>query len=526
MNFSAQRIQNRFPEWSAVRSNPSSLGARLISTAVEPLEALLLSMMHLQDEKHLLRHWCGVGQTYHIQLNEADYFPIVKGRGISTYTYPVVEGDSHILERVESVEDFLRFPPTRVGASETFTHTNKSLVVSSEDISTINALPFDCQLWFLIRDSTHWDKRTANSDRLAIDQAFVSITGKDCNGKTITDLIFVNDDGVYRGSHIFREVTSLDWGGFNGILEVHWNGGYMPYVEDPYRSVVFTDYESPLRYKIEDFEYDSQSYISLSYVGRRIKFGNEYRKESLENFENEEVYAEVVLLDDQGNPITDSASLVMDARTSKLYLLTQDQTIHVYDPSLPNFTAPSLNTVPTNNILIDVGTANFYPRMGSTVKMWTSLRKQDARITNVVIKRRSPSGLVRYLQADKSWGLSSYSFSSRSADPSRDRWIDLNFNTEYDEIGQWEYEIPCDSELGSSAYWTSVLVGSLQAEASLTLGTSNVTGITFDIQDNLLAIKNSSQVLAFNLHYDYYLAVEESNKLILREEYSSVEVTY
>ena len=75
MSFLIQRIVNRYPHWSKIRQDPSTLGQRLIEPFAETFEALQANQLRLDDELHLLRYWTGLGQLWNILLEEEDFFP-------------------------------------------------------------------------------------------------------------------------------------------------------------------------------------------------------------------------------------------------------------------------------------------------------------------------------------------------------------------------------------------------------------------------------------------------------------------
>lgn len=523
MSFLTQRIANRFPHWSKVRRDPSSLGQRVVSTFAETLEVVEANQFRMDWEIHLCKPWLGPGQIYTVDLEEADFFPSARGNsGGLTYTYPTVVGDALSCAQSDTFEDMIYGVPTRISAIEDFAST--SYLVWDSDAPTVYTNPPDAQvLWILITDSDEWLSRTATRNPLFEGSAFIRIVGKDINDLDRTEIVNPRDDGLWRTSHFFKEISSIEFEGWTGRVRVYWSAANQEVLTDPYKTLVFDDFEAPLQYEMSTTVVDAITYSVLTYRGQRFKIGAEYRRPNVEDTESEEELTSLMLLDDAGDPFTYVDFAISDFN-SFLYVLDDTGMVHVYDTTLPDFVVSQLSTEISTDAYMRVEPLNPYAVYGATEKLFTSLFRPRYPVSYAIIKRVSPTGVVRYLQGDLTWGAGSYQLVSAST-LNKLGWQELTFSTEYDEMGQWEYWTTCQTTKDATVNYTAVIAGSLGAEISLDTAVVAPLSLSFDRKDQL-QVGDATDVYRFQLHKDCFIPREETNQIILREDYTAVEVTY
>lgn len=523
MSFLTQRIANRYPHWSKLRQDPASLGQRLLDPFAETLEVLQVNQLRMDDELHLLRWWLGLGTLWAVHLDEADYFP--RTRAISgglSHTYPTVVADGITLTRFDTFEEFAFGCPSRIEALETVASTTY-LVWDSNASSTYNTLPDAQRLWILIDGSDEWYRKTSSRHRLFEGTAFIRITGTDINDLDLVEVINPKDDGLHRCSHFFKEVTAVEHEGFDGRVRVYWSGARQEVVTDPNRVVVFDDFEAPLQYSLSTVIPDVTTYALLSFMGARYKIGHEYRRPNNDDLDNTEVLGSIVLTDESGTAFTPADFGYSDFH-GLLFVLDSTGVVHVFDPALPQFVPSQLTTTPSLDSYMRVDPLQPYAVFGNTEKLFTSLHRPRYPVTWVTIKRVSPSGDIKYLQSDKTWDVTTYRHRP-SLTQNQNNWQELTFETEYDELGQWEYWTTCQTDNDSTVSYSAVVVGELQALVSLDTAVAGANSISFGRRDEL-QIGNGTNVYRFTMHKDGYLAQEDRNQIVLREEYDAVEVTY
>jgi hypothetical protein len=162
-----------------------------------------------------------------------------------------------------------------------------------------------------------------------------------------------------------------------------------------------------------------------------------------------------------------------------------------------------------------------------TMKMWTWHRILRAPIKSAKIYREKPDGFggrkVEYLQLDKSWSSSSYSFAGdEDGGLPEHTWTDFSFETNFNILGQWNFF--CEVELSGTGeirrHATAVMCESISALRSFPLPNSinDGTGIFFNA-DGYLCVRRSANApsqtetddyVAFHLARDTYY-VESSS---------------
>lgn len=523
MSFLTQRIANRFPHWSKVRRDPSSLGQRTISTFAETLEVMQANQYRLSWEMHPSKFWLGLGAIYTIDLEEEDYFPTARSvSGGIKYTYPDVFGDSLELEQVETYEDMIYGVPTRIELAETLDFTDY-LIWDSEAAETYNAMPDAQRLWVLITDSDEWIKKTESRNPLFEGSAFIRITGIDINDLERVEVINPKDDGLWRCSYLFKEVTAVETEGWTGRTRVYWANANQETLTDPYKVIVLEDFEAPLQYELSTTVVDATTHTLLTYKGQRFKDGTRYRRPNVEDMDSEEQLTSLILYDGAGQPFNYADYCISDFN-GLLCVLDDAGVVHVYDANLPDFAPSQLTTEVSSDPYMRIEPLNPFAIYGATEKLFTSLFRPRYPVVSATIKRVSPSGVVRYLQADLTWGVSSALLGGGSS-LSSFGWQELTFETEYDEVGQWEYWVTCRTAKDSTVNYTAVMVGALTAAVSLDTELAGLTSVSFDRKDQL-QVSDGASIYRYTLHKDCWLPREETNQIITRETYAEVEVSY
>ena len=294
-------------------------------------------------------------------------------------------------------------------------------------------------------------------------------------------------------------------------------------MRDPYKVIIFEDFEAPLQNEMSVNTIDATDYSFLTLIGHRFRDGKEYRRPNVEDMESSEELTKLVLLDDVGAEFT-YTDFCFSNFNGFMYVLDSAGMIHIYDTSLPDFSVSQLSTQISNDPYMRIDPLNPFAVYGDTEKLFTSLFRPRWPVLYAIIKRVSPTGVVRYLQSDNTWDVTSAELSNNLVQ-NPFNWQEITFETEYDEIGQWEYWVTCKTTNDATINYTAVMAGSLTALVSLDSEISNPTSISFDRKDQL-QIGDGTDLYRFSLHKDCFLPRDETNQIVLRENYSAIEVTY
>lgn len=260
----------------------------------------------------------------------------------------------------------------------------------------------------------------------------------------------------------------------------------------------------------------------LSSFTNVLKRGWEYRTGDGIPMENTETLLTHILRDSEENDY-EIAGFAISPDTTRLYTIGTDGIAHVYDYELPAFTPPQVES--DKSVSIMLLPLSPYETKESTEYVWTWFGKPHKHIVSVTIKRISPTGVTRYLQADKTWGVGTYSFSGMDTIAPDKSWIDFRFATTYTALGQWEYYaivVLKDGTVETSQ--VSVMVPHLDALVDIDLSIVDPTGMFF-YHTGELGIATEDAMHLVTQYRDTYYADPSTNRLFIREDYNEIEVT-
>lgn len=519
MSFRTQRLANRFPLWTKVRSDPSSMGSRLLQTFAEGLEENSITAQRLVENLVLGKRSVGRGFLHEIILEGDDVLVPSETASGYEWEYPVVTGtvgaDVFTVEKLDTLTDMLCSFPTRFSTEKSSSHGSRVIWESSAPY-TYSALDYVDRLWVKVEGSTSFVNKSLKRDREKSGIAAITILGVDKSHNTFSEVITIVDDGVYVTSFAFMQVTEILYEGFNGTVTVTLGPDDLPFELDPYRVLVFDDMEGPLKLELES---GALSYVT--YVADRFKTGKQYRRPGIETLNNEEAQISLLLQDSDGVEY-EALSIAVSPNNTYLYSLDTLGRVHVHDHTMPEFIAPAANDTVAS--YMDIVPLAPYARFGRTEYLWTRFSRMRYPIAWIQIKRTSPLGTVSYLQSDKTWGVSvtniNYPLQAKAA---LNQWKDFRFSTEYDETGTWEYELTTKSTVDTTVFVVSVCCASLVANVTIDTEMVGLSSLYFD--DNGYLVVDTGTVAYFlNEHVDKYIIDEELSHIWLSDEYDSIEV--
>lgn len=525
-----QRLVNNYPAWTKIRKDPSSFGFRMNSVFGDHFDFVYGELKQNYLSWQLNKEGLGLGEIWFINLEPDDYMLSTATTGGSlSWTYPVVVADSRSLQRVESLEELYWSVPDRLVLHDQLdTHitvATKSYLAEP----TIATMLIDSRLRLRIQNSTDWFKRTALNNRLQPGIHRVIIDGYDADGVAVAESIDVVDDGDYYTRTIYSGITNLTTQGFNGDITLT---AYAPktVLEDTFHLAVSdSGLEGPLYMELS---YNDDSATSqITYYTSLVKQGENY-KDGVDQlpYNREDLWTQA-LLDSDGNEI-EVIDTTVNPNTTRLYALDTSGTVHVYEYGLQRFSPPSLESTLTKATYIDIDPAQYWGSYGETIMMFTRFSRPRFPVSRVEIKRISPTGVVNYLQADKSWSVSQYSWQGNPNAKGfyENTFQDITFETVCSEYGQWEFYCTCISVHDTTVTYTAICVDSMQAIRSLSTGLTDLVSINYSDDGYLAILKDRPTISDPYTVYKYkelsdvFLADEENQTLYFREEYNLVEV--
>ena len=522
MAFTAQRLANRYPVWTKIRRDPSSMGQRFFSVFGDGIDESFILAKRLAYDRRLLNVFNGPGLAYVVDLSEDDAIVLASNGTAKTWVYPTVVGDSITLTRYDYLADLLSLAPSRFGTTVIDTATLQ--VWSSSAPTTYVDLAVEGYLFISVENSENFYRKTARTNVDKSGRHQVVLTGTDQNDVEFVEYLQIPDIGYYQTQNVFKTLTNVFYEGFDGDVTVSLAPVSPDWIQDPMRVLVAFDNEGPLQYKLSNRTYGGDPYAHVVYQTSRIKLGELYRKSGLEDVSNFEEEHELLLLNEAGDSYTATAMCVSPIN-GKLYVLGSTGYVYIYEPVLPAFLPLSVEE--TLESYIEIHPETHYTYMGATQKLWTYHARLRHAIGGVRIRRVSPSGTTRYLQVDKAtWGASPYTFAGPSSQVPELSWQDFNFDNLYDEIGQWEFYTEVDSGDATTIYGTAVQIAALSPEAEISNGIIDANGAFIDHNGKFCLSRTSNKIYRYPQILDGYVADPESQLLIMAHSYTDIKVSY
>lgn len=532
MALMTQRFVNAYPSWMKLRKDPSSVGQRFFSSFAEFYDDLGAEKVLLSEMFKLFSEKLDISRIYWVNLEESDYFRV---SGWSDYTYPVVtgtlEGGSTVtISRAEDTANFFNDSPTRITSVRS--ETVPLLIWSSSAPATYNTIKTPCRLGVTVSGSTHY--KTLGRDKGFSGYYLVKIEGEDENEQYITDTIYLRDDGTFKTQRIFSKVTSVDSDGFDGTVTVYVEEAYPVYRRDKFHFGVSSTMEGPLY--IRGFTATGGT-VGIELFSKRMRNGQSYRKDiGVYDIEDIEEILDNQIMKDASGTTYSVVDYTISPLDGKIWCISSDGRVHVHRNSMQEFTVPPKKG--TESTAIDIIPEQYRMALNEEGYFWTYFRQIRGPVKEVKIRRIDPDGIETYLQADKAtWSASSHSFEGHFDKVSlpEDSWDTLRFTSDIDKLGEWHFYCDATILLGGGAEvtetsHTGVMCGSNQALKSYSLGISSPEKVFFS-KENWLTVINgivgtSGTANYYRLHNDTYIADVRSNRLLLREEYTEVDITY
>lgn len=519
MSLRTQRLTNRFPLWTKIRKDPSSMGSRLLDTFAEGLEENAITAQRLVEDITLGKRNLGRSFLYEMVLDGDDVLEPVQGSNGYSWEYPSLTGSvgetTYAVSRADSLATLMMAYPTRVNELKSIAATNRLVWLSSTPFD-YGTIPTPERLWVVITGSTFYVDKTPHKHHDKSGLAAIRIRGIDPNYNEFTETLNLRDDGIFITSFAFREVLEVTREGFDGTVQISAGPTTLPYEPDPFRVLVLEDLEGPLQLKLET-DIDGSF---VTYQTNRFKLGRQYRATGTETVNNVEELGSFLLKDSIDRSYT-AVSMAISPANTYLYVLDDIGTIHIHDHGLPEFLPPTVTDTITT--YVEIETLNPYAKYGRTEYMWTRFARMRFPLSWLEIKRITPSAVVEYLQADHTWSATPYKQTLVPVGRAKfDQWVDYRFSTEYTETGVYEYIATARTAVDQTVFSTQVYCGDMTAVASIAAVSGN---IVYFADNGNLVIDDGAELHYFEEHVDQYIIDEQSSRIWLSDSYDSVEVT-
>ncbi len=514
-----QEIANKFPIYSKMRRDPSSMGQRMFYRIGEILDDFHATAVQVKDSMRLFSRSMGVDAAYVAELSNADYMSHVNTSGgglLPSYPTSVI-GDAVTLERVETFEELFYGAANQFSLDATLSYTNR-IVWDSGSPNTYNSIENPDNIAIDIRNGKNY-KSVGNygpsQDPFFDGYHCVNVEGYDYNNNFFSEKISVIDDGVYYCTRPMSEVTKVLINGFEADVTLYSVPGQMTRRQDEFRSATTAENSGPLEYYLES----DATYSYLVYSTKASLRGDRYRNQEEPIDDNERIIAKQALLDKAGSAIV-AVDFSVSPHNTLIHVLDSSGNVHVYYPSVTPFTPPEHVSRDSH---LELRPLRHRVRYGATERISTLFMRPKFPIVSVQIKRVSPSGVENYLQSDRTWGPSSYLFSGntgKNVTTILKSWDDFAFSNEYNELGEWKFYALVKTSLDLTTYATAVMAESNQAFESMLIGKVG-SGCYFS-ENGKFCIYDSSSIYQYSMWKAAYVAHFGQQQLWFNHAWASI----
>lgn len=216
MSFMGRSIRNRYPLWSTVRRDDSSVGARLIDSIGESIEEIRVSGMRMQEQLKVLegKPIAEPSNLWSFNLGDLDSYVSYtqENKDFNNVSLVGSIGQTDIrLKQTNSYEELCLAYPTRSEIELVETRDSFTLINIEKDQKTIseswNFKNKIYKLYFDVKNSDYYfDSRT--KERFNYNY-FITVRGVNIADFPIEETIYIKDDGLYETKNFFKEIKSL-----------------------------------------------------------------------------------------------------------------------------------------------------------------------------------------------------------------------------------------------------------------------------------------------------------------------------
>lgn len=465
MSFIGRSIRNRYPLWSAIRKDDSSVGGRIIDSIGESIESIRVSGLRMQEQLKTLEGK-PTGEPFNIwnfSLSDSDEYVryIEDNKEYSSVSFSgEVNGETLSLKQAGSYDDLCLSYPTRISISlEDFRESFELLSLDSETFSSDSSWDFKnkiYKIYFDVKNSNFFfDPRTKEKFNY---NYFITIRGLNIADLPIEETIYIKDDGFYETRNYFKKIQSLkrepkyniaggpsiEREGFDGEIVIK----IKPYgiMAREYAFSLFVEKSDRINKNnslIENkgfFELrKEEGYTYLDYIYRYYETGDSYRVSDIESPEAfQDILFSQVLLDNSGNNL-EISDYCFDTIRNKLVTINADGVIRFYKIGKTNFNPTILNRTKLKNFTIETERqqASLYEEMD----IYGYLERPKGPVVHYIVLKEKSGSFFCLQENLESWSEKIYLFSGRDRADLFENADSFKFKNYFDSIGQYNFHI-------------------------------------------------------------------------------------
>jgi hypothetical protein len=532
-----QRLANRLPPWSKARKLAQSVFQQLLEPIGQDMEDAYWwanynvgnYLLNTSDTNQL-------SGLYRLNLPPTFEWETRHDADSVIYLTPTsVRGNTSsgwiTLTQAEnnSLEEFWYGVPTRIsyaGESYQYLPVLPTTAVTALSSASLVYPSVPGKLWITLSNNGS----SVKNYKGRVVRSYVELTGRDIYGIENSEIIYFGFNGTVQTKLAWSEISSVTTNYIDDVsyLRIDWlDVGRTDYID--YNGL----YVSRDREKLRFFSLADQSYGSaLQY--KVFSADNLVLVEDGEDVKHAEY--EVELVDTSGANIN---ALSLCPWPKRRWIVVADGSdLHFFVPALKSETLESISEG-TVEAVVQIELAEEWSYKGATVTLDYNMKRPFVRVLRTRWSVEKPDGTRVGISPDGS----EITYSSSG-------WVTHPEGTIFNKVGfQGDYIDYTLTSRGRYVFYLESMITDLlsregqtkptehtdvrilhssydTAEASLTLPTSVGTGstITFDPYNRPWIINSAGTAYRLNFHYDKYLADFAGKAVIVREEYTNLEV--
>jgi hypothetical protein len=533
-----QRLANRYPPFSKIRKLAQSVGQQLLEPLGQDIEDsywwtnynLGNALINTSDINQL-------GGLYRLELPVNFDWRTQQHTDSVVYLVPTsVRGNTSsgwirlYQSTNNSLEEFWYGTPTRItiaGESYNYSPVLSSTIVSSLSSSSLVSPSIPTKLWITLSNNGSSIKNYKGK----VAKSSVEITGRNIHGSESTEVLYFGFNGTVQTKTAWSEISSVvtNYIDETAFIRIDWlNVGQTDYIDFYGLNV------SKEREKLRFFTLGTQSYGST--LEHKV-FSADDLILVQDGEDTRHAEYEVELLNTGGSNINGLSIIPWPKR--RWIIISDGVYLHFFIPNLRSETLDSIADA-TTEAVVQIELDREWSYRGETVTLDYNMKRPFMRVLRTRWSVEKPDGTR--VGISQSGSEISYSYSSN--------WTDHLEGTTFNKVGfQGDYIEYTLNSRGRYVFYLESMVTDLlstegqsrplehtdvrvvhsaydTAQASVTLPTSVGIGstITFDAYDRPWVINNLGVAYLLNFHYDKYLADFNGKALIVRENYTDLEV--
>lgn len=528
MGFGAQRIANTYALWSKVRRRQDSNGQKVYSPFGESIDKEIVNLKLLTSFLKLNSENLGIPHLYEYRLESEEEIEYIESDKISHYSFPKIAEINDFgmkeLNRFSNWEDFIHSLPEKYVEVDSKLRSSNLDLLWSSSTGQIKKIVRPEHLGIVVNNSTNYkvNMSSNNNNEPFSRHSCVMVKGLNEDFLEIKEYVKVFRDGYFETKNAFREITEIDYDGFDGDVNIFLgrktNGTYFrrryPYVigATPYN-------EGAIDIEVVR-DSDGSAFLNTYLITE--KYGFERTNNKSIDYDSYELVAEQLLLDESGVQIS-VVDYFISPIDSKIYVLSTNSKIHIFEFKISEFKESVWSNSPYNILLLNANRQRV--GLGDTDYLYTNFINDKFRIKNVKIKVTDPNGNTSYLQADRKFSQNEFLFVGRNQPLGSLTWDDIRFKYTFDTTGQYDFNLEV-SVRGSTEVFSSTI--SIMCEKNTALKSYQLSYTEL----NSIYLSKKNEICVENDTNKYYLRGEHegffgdfiNQRLIFRKEYEYIKV--